>query len=560
MNMIVEERSWLVWLVKVRIIVLTFLLGIQLAIVRLTPTTLPVKPFISVMLLWYTLSVFSLVLLSMWREGRLQSVLQVVSDLFMATLVVYVTGGIDSSYNFLYPLILIVACILLPKVWAYLSAALAFVLYGAVIEMCYFDVIPSYSSTNPSWRTLQAIILINLFAYLTIAYLAGHLADRLRQADVQLRNASGALEDLQAMHQHVVQSISSGLITTGLDGHITLANPAAQKLLSQTEQKLRGKLISELFLDPLPHVGAAGAHAEVRCTGARGEPKTLALRATTLTVPGRGVQGCIYTLEDMSEIRRLEHEVRMREQLAAVGRLGAAIAHEIRNPLSSIAGSVKVLSGIATLADEQRLLIEIAMRESERLNTVISEFVEYSRGRQLDFAVTDIVPLLENTVDRWRDRLRKEFPALSFDLHLGAPQAIVLGDAERLRQVFSHLCRNAVRSMRGQGKIVIRLQKSSETWQVSFADSGDGLSPQDAARIFEPFAGTDGGAGLDLAIAYQIAQAHQGSVRVKSLPGQGAVFTVELPEHAAAVPEPSPVTGVVSPGQAAAAAGGGARG
>ena len=123
-----DERQWLVWLVKARIIILTLLLGIELVVARLTPTTLPLRFFINSVLLWYAISVFHWLLLSFWKEHRIQSLLQVLTDLFLVTLVMYVTGGVDSSLNFLYPLVIIVACMLLPRSWAYLSAALAFIL------------------------------------------------------------------------------------------------------------------------------------------------------------------------------------------------------------------------------------------------------------------------------------------------------------------------------------------------------------------------------------------------------------------------------------------------
>jgi two-component system sensor histidine kinase PilS (NtrC family) len=152
MQSMFDERQWLAWLVKVRILILTFLLGIELAIARLTPSPLPLRLFINTILLWYTISVFYLLLLSFWQDLRIQSVLQVLTDLALVSLVVYATGGEDSSLNFLYPLVIIVASVLLPRLWAYLTAALAFILYGTVLELAYFGVIPSYSSSHPELR------------------------------------------------------------------------------------------------------------------------------------------------------------------------------------------------------------------------------------------------------------------------------------------------------------------------------------------------------------------------------------------------------------------------
>ena len=229
MQSIFDDRLWLAWLVKVRIIILTLLLGIELAIAGLTPNPFPLRLFVAVVLSWYAISAFYLLLLSFWKECRFQSLLQVITDLIMVTLVVYATGGVESSLNFLYPLVIIVACILLPRVWAYLTGALAFILYVAVLELTYFEVIPSYSTTHPGLGALQAIIFVNLFGYLAVAYLAGLLATKLRQVDVKLKHTRGELEDLQALHENIIQSISGGLITTGLDGYVTLANTARAK-------------------------------------------------------------------------------------------------------------------------------------------------------------------------------------------------------------------------------------------------------------------------------------------------------------------------------------------
>src|SRR5512142_1116010 len=192
MQSMFDERQWLEWLVKVRVIVLTFLLGIELAVSRFTATPLPIWPFVSTMVLWYAISLFYIVLLSFWREHRAQAALQVLTDLGLATLLLQFTGGVDSSFNFLYPLIIIVACILLPKLWAYLSAALAFLLYGMVVELDNFGLLPTYSSGHVDWKALQAIIFINLFAYVTVAYLAARLVGKLRQTGVALQDTSGA--------------------------------------------------------------------------------------------------------------------------------------------------------------------------------------------------------------------------------------------------------------------------------------------------------------------------------------------------------------------------------
>jgi two-component system sensor histidine kinase PilS (NtrC family) len=535
MEFIVEQRRRLAWLSNVRIIVLTFLLGIQLAIVRLTPTTLPLRPFIASMLLWYTLSLFFLLLASVWHEDVVQAKLQVFTDLAMATLLIYVTGGVESSYNFLYPLVIVVACILLPRAWAYLVAAMAFIFYGTVLELCYFEVLPSYSSVHPSPPALLAIILINLFADLTIGYLAATLAHRLRQSDARLRHASGELESLQALHQNIIQSISGGIITAGLDGRVQVANTAACRLLEREENTVIHLPVQSLFLEPLPYAPGGLAHAEVRARTPLGRELTLDMRASSLTAPGLGISGYIYAFDDLTEVRRLEREIRVREQQAAIGRLASAIAHEIRNPLASIGGSVKVLHGIAVLTDEQRLLIDIVTRESERLNAITTDFLAYSRGCHFEFAQVDVLPLLEQVLDDLENRMIREHSPVRMLRSLQAQNAWATGDTARLQQAFRNLCLNALAAMPDGGTLTVSLQAEQggeDGWEITVSDTGPSLTQQQAVRIFEPFQSQNSiGTSLALAIVYQIVQAHDGRITAGPCQGGGTCFRFCLPRQ-----------------------------
>jgi two-component system, NtrC family, sensor histidine kinase PilS len=523
-----DERIWLAWLVKVRILILTFLLAIQLAVAELTPTRLPLRLFLSTMLLWYTVSLFYVVLLSFWHEHRLQASLQVLTDLILVSLVVHETGGWDSSYNFLYPLVIIVAGILLPRVWAHLVAALAFILYGTVLELNYYGVVKSYCTTHPELKALQGIILVNLFAFLAVAYLAGVLVAKLRQARVELKDTSGALEDLQILHENIIQSISSGLITTGLDGRITLVNNAAQKLLERTPAQLLGTPVTRLFLDALPN-GESQTHAEVRFDTKGTFRRTVRVRVAALNVPDRGALGNVYVLDDLTEMRRLEREVRMQDRLAAVGRLAAAIAHEIRNPLTSIAGSVSMLSGIPEMSEEHRNLLAIVTRESQRLNGIITDFLAYSRGKQYHFEKADLVHLLEDTLTLMRHRMTVENTGITIESRFAVPEAWVLADGDKIKQVFWNFGENAIRAMRDGGTLKVSIERLGDDWQVSFADTGTGMNPQQTEKIFEPFQSNfEGGTGLGLAVVYQIVQAHEGKVWARSKPGQGTTFVVRL--------------------------------
>ena len=524
-----DERNWLVWLVRVRIFILTLLLGVELAVAQFTPSPLPIRLFISTILFWYSLSLFYVLLLSLWQEHRLQAALQVVTDLILASLVIHETGGWDSSLNFLYPLVIIVASVLLPRVWAHLVAALAFILYGTVLELNYYGLVPSYCTTHPGLKVLQAIIFVNLFAFLAVAYLAGLLTTKLRQVGVELKTTSGALESLQALHENIIHSISSGLITTGLDGRITLVNGAAQRLLERTPAELLGSPVHSLFLDSLPTVESQQAHGEVRFDAPTKFRKTVRVRVAALTVPERGELGYVYVFDDLTEIRRLEREVRTQDRLAAVGRLAAAIAHEIRNPLTSIAGSVSMLSGVPEMNDDHRRLLDIVTRESQRLNSIITDFLAYSRTKQYHFDKVDLIQLVEDTLTLMDHRMTAEKTGITIERRFPAGQAWTTADGDKIKQVFWNFCENAVRAMKGGGALTVTVELIGEDWQVGFTDTGAGMSPQQIEKIFEPFQSNfEGGTGLGLAIVYQIVQAHGGKVWARSKPGKGTTFVLRL--------------------------------
>ena len=524
-----EDRVWLVWLVKVRILILTVLLGIELAIAQFTPVAFPLRWFVATILLAYALSACYLALLRLWKNLLPQSVLQLISDLLLVSALVYITGGVDSSLNFLYPLVIVVATILLPKAWAYLTSALAFLLYGAVLELCYFQIVPSYSSTHPSISVLQGIILVNLFGYLAIAYLAGLLAAKLRQADKRLESARGELESLQALHENIVRSTNSGLITTGLDGRITLVNASAEKLLDRREAGLLGEPIAPLFLDRLPQPASEYVHGEVRFVAANSYRRTFRVLVSELNVPGRGILGHVYTLDDLTQLRRLEREVRMQDRMAAVGRLSAAIAHEVRNPLTSIAGSASLLAEMPDLSEEHRRLLQIVTRESERLNDIITDFLAYSRTKQYHFTHVDMVPLLEDTLTLLGHRLQAQNTGIHIERRYAAKEVYALADGDRMKQVFWNFCENAVRAMKKGGTLTVSIEPSGEDWQFGFSDTGPGMSPQMVEKVFEPFQSQfEGGTGLGLAIVYQIVQAHEGKVFVRSKQGQGCTFILRI--------------------------------
>lgn len=524
-----NEQAWLNWLVRARVLVITLLLAMELALDR--ARSAPGKGrFLIVIIAWYLVGVFYLLLLRGWKNQRMQARLQILTDLMLATALIYVTGGIETLFNFIYPLIILMAAIMLPLAWAFLTAGFAFVLYGAVLELSYFGLVRSYGMSRPDASALQAAILVNLIAYMAIAYLSTRLVSKLQIVKGELELTSGALESLQVLNERIIDSMTSGLISTDMEGRIAVVNPAGARLLGCTQSKLIGLPLKSLFGEMLP--SATGLRSEMRyrrLEAGEAAEQVFGVGVCSLRSGDGAVQGQLYTFTDLTQIRRLERELQMRDRMAAVGRLASGIAHEIRNPLTAIAGSAQMLGEFSGLGEDELQLLRIVRRESERLNQIVTDFLSYTRDQQCRKTVQKIVPLLEDTLRLLENRPECQSGQVKIERDIPKADWLVCLDGNRVKQVFWNISDNALRAMSEGGTLKVRIWVDGDGVHVSFADTGIGIDRKQMEGIFEPFhAGFANSKGLGLAIVYQIMQAHEGSVAVQSEAGKGSIFTLNF--------------------------------
>lgn len=482
-----------------------------------------------------------------WDTPRLVFV-QLVGDVLLASGLVLVTGGIHSIFTFLFFLTIFNGAVLMGRQGA-MFAASGSSLGLALIVILQFGNFESVASVLPdtvrySDRVPVYPLIIHLVGFFTVAALSGYLSEKLGQVGTELERRQLDIKELRALNENIVRSLNSGLVTLDLDERVIFFNDAAADITGYRFSDVNLQSIRQAIPPLAPIMDAAPAllqgpirpRVELRIERPDGQQAYLGISLTALRDADGNRSGTIMIMQDITSVKSLEDKLLRQEHLSAIGKLSAAIAHEIRNPLASISGSIEMLRMMLDPPEEERALMDIVIREVDRLNGLIEEFLDYARPERYRKSNVEFGELVTETVRMFRQDPRVE-SGVEVELEPSAVwQRIVNVDASRIQQVLWNLLRNARDAVGGEGVIRLRggLTRSRRTGQLQATllveDDGPGLPADVLPNLFEPFFTTkEDGTGLGLATCHRIVSAHGGTIDAENRPDGGARFVVRLP-------------------------------
>ncbi len=553
------------WLMVLRLLFATFLLVATVVVQARAYPSFSNTSLASLYLLTgviYFLTLCYALLLDRIKKYILFAYVQLVFDVLFVTALIYVTGGIESIFSFMYILTIINAAIMLYRRGGLLIASASSIGYGSLLDLQYFGIIHPYYTRASELMTYTIgyyfyTLLMNIAAFYLVAFLSSYLAEELRRSSVKLKAKQYDLDQLELLNRNIVQSINTGLITLNNQLEISYINPAVEQISGFGYRDLEGIHIGDIFPKIVPYLSISDRRGDnddmpqpqkgidVDFDRRDGSRLHLGFSQSILKNPGGDEIGLILILQDLTEFRQMQEQVRRMDRLAVAGELAAGIAHEIKNPLASLSGSIQMLRDEVDFGPMQQRLMDITMREAERLNALVNEFLLFSRPEKAVDRSVEVNEVIEDTLE-----MLKNSPELSRPIRIEktlSKNLWVLIDSQRLQQVIWNLVLNAVQEMKNSGRLsvatAIRTKRGSGdaprdyAWdrqekvaEISISDTGPGILPENQGKVFDPFFTTkDQGTGLGLTIVHRIVENYDGKIFLDSDGRSGTTFTLHFP-------------------------------
>ena len=533
--------------IAVRLLVATVLMGAAVIVQVRTPGALPINPFFFLVGLTFAVSLGFIGSLRMVDRWPWLTDVHFAIDSIVVSAAVFITGGVESLFAILYMLPIVAASTVQFRRGGLQIAGLSTILFFGLVLAQYLNAngyltLPLQTlvaSDLPPVNVAQYTVALNAFGFFAVALLSGSLAERARRGEARLEQATEEIADLQAFNQYVLDNLLSGLATADADNRLVTFNRSAMLITGSAGALPIGELAAEVLqLPPAFATSLAQDLARVRSKRidyvfrqSSGSLIELGLSVAVLPLPD-GSRGYLYTFQDVTDIKHVEQNARLQQRLAAVGEMAAGIAHEIRNPLASMSGSMQMLKQELPLSADQAQLMDIVLKESERLNQTIKSFLAYARPQRFSLQKLDLRPIVQETAMLLRNSTEVQ-DRHQVNVRTADDEVMVDADEGQIRQIIWNLATNGLRAMQEGGSLCLSaVHEQGAAGRVGVLlveDEGVGIAPEDVDSIFQPFRGSFGkGTGLGLAIVHRIVTDYGAQIDVKPRPGGGSVFRVRF--------------------------------
>jgi two-component system sensor histidine kinase PilS (NtrC family) len=539
------------YLMLARVAIVSLLLGIATFVELKGEDFLPeisLYSFYVIVIAAYILSAVYYIILQFTQNLKISLYFQATCDVLLITGLVYATGGIQSIYAVFYTMVIIYSVIFLGRRGGLIIASACGIFYGGLLDLEYYKVlIPHYATLqNASFSAgyVFSRIIIYILSFYLVAILASFVVEQERKTRTLLEEKVTAFDQLDLLHRSIIESIDTGIVTVDLLGRIKSFNRAAEEITGYASLDIDDINIIDIFpgygqlrekLNRAADLDSRKNRVEMTLQSKSGASLVLGCSISFLKDSQGGRIGDILVFQDLTEIKEMERHLETNRRLAFVGEMAAGLAHEMRNPLASISGSIQMLHKGLDLSLSDERLMQIILRGKDQLESFMKDFLLLSRPTpgiheafKMDEIIDDVLVAIKYVPD-WREQIEIMRPSTNHG-------EIIASKAE-IRQVVWNLVMNAVQAMPDGGRLSITtrhatLKESLPALEFEISDDGPGITKSDLGKIFEPFFTTkEKGTGLGLAIVNRIVDGYQGTIMVDSAPGRGAKFSIRLPRN-----------------------------
>lgn len=541
-----KTKSRLRLLIISRVIIITLFLGVAIFIdIKKTgfPVSVRALNFLYFLIAaTYFFSIGYILLLKIIKNIRINIYLQLGVDILLTTVLVYITGSLRSNYSVLYTLIIIYSVIFLGRYGGLIIASAAGILYGLLLDFEFYKLIPPFFTVEHSYDfTAEDVfirILVHIVSFYILAYLASFVVEQEKKTRFLLQEKESAFNQLDLLFRSIVESVDTGVMTINLQGIIKTFNRAAEEITGFTLAGVVNKPIAGILPEFALYFNgglireSSKNRMEIKIRGNKTKEIHLGCSISPLKDKNDKQIGTILIFQDLTEIKQMEENLEKSKRLALIGEMAAGLAHEMRNPLASITGSIELLKQVRNLDETDERLMQIIFRGRDRLESFVRDFLLLARPIPATRELIDVNEITEDSLENiklsndWRNEITINC--------ILAEKMIAYANREQIRQVIYNLVLNAVQAMKEGGALTIETQLKKyfdqEGVEITITDTGCGIEEKKLNAVFEPFyTNKEKGTGLGLTIVGRIVDGYGGRIKIESLLNQGTSCRVWLP-------------------------------